>query len=128
MALRMPGSSPTFVAMPTPLRDDVHDEPSGLWGQYSTQIVALVGIAVVGVGTVTYRILEDWSWVDSFYFSVITLTTVGYGDFAPTTDASKLFTVLYLVVGISLLGASLNEMGKRRRRRIELRRARRREA
>jgi len=112
--------------MPTPLVDDVDDQPSGLWGQYSTQIVALVGIAVIGVGTVTYRILEDWSWVDSLYFSVITLTTVGYGDFAPTTDAAKLFTVLYLVVGISLLGASLNEIGKRRQRRIVERRSRRR--
>ena len=78
---------------------------------------------VVGVGTVTYRILEDWSWVDSLYFSVITLTSVGYGDLAPTTDVSKLFTVLYVVTGISLLGASLNEMGKRRRQRRASRRA-----
>ena len=108
--------------MPTPLRDDVDDEAPGLWDQHSTQIIGLVVVTVIGVGTVTYRILEDWSWVDSLYFSVITLTSVGYGDLAPSTDVSKLFTVLYVVTGISLLGASLNEMSKRRRRRRRSRR------
>ena len=49
-----------------------------------------------------YRWLEDWSWVDSLYFSVVAITTVGFGDLTPSTDASKLFTVGYLVVGISL--------------------------
>jgi voltage-gated potassium channel Kch len=106
--------------------DDNVDTPEGVWQMYSTQIIALVIVAVIGIGTVVYRYLEDWGWVDSLYFSVITLTTVGYGDLTPTSSASKLFTVVYIVSGISLLGAAANEILKRRRRRFAANRARRR--
>lgn len=92
--------------------------------QYSTQILAGTIVVVLGVGTVVYRLLEGWSWVDSLYFSVVTLTTVGYGDLSPTTDASKLFTVVYIVMGVSLLGAVINEILKRHRRHRRARRAR----
>lgn len=59
--------------------------------------------AIIGLGTVVYRNLEGWSWIDSLYFSVVTLTTVGYGDFSPTTDAGKLFTIFYILVGIGII-------------------------
>ena len=61
-----------------------------------------------------YRLLEDWSWVDSLYFSVVAVTTVGFGDITPSTDASKLFTVVYIVTGISLITTYLNLRLKRR--------------
>lgn len=102
--------------------EDEDDDPTA-WHLYSTQILITFIIAVLGIGTVVYHFLEDWGWVDSLYFSVVTLTSVGYGDLAPTTRASKLFTVVYIAVGISLLGAALNEILKRRQR---LRRKRRR--
>jgi hypothetical protein len=38
---------------------------------------------IVVIGTVVYHYVEAWSWLDSLYFSVITLTTIGFGDFAP---------------------------------------------
>jgi hypothetical protein len=106
--------------------DDNVDTPEGVWAMYSTHIITLVIVAVIGIGTVVYRYLEDWGWVDSLYFSVITLTAVGYGDLAPTSSASKLFTIVYIVSGISLLGAAANEVLKRRRRRFAVKRARRR--
>ena len=54
-------------------------------------------------GTLFYRTVEGWHLVDAFYFSVITLTTVGYGDFSPQTYAGKIFTVLYIFIGLGLL-------------------------
>lgn len=45
------------------------------------------------------------SFIDSFYFCVVTLTTVGYGDLVPGTTAGKLFTSLYVFVGFGLVGA-----------------------
>jgi len=60
-------------------------------------------LAILGLGTLVYRYLEGWSWIDSLYFSVITLTTVGYGDFSPSTDAGKLFTIFYILVGIGVI-------------------------
>jgi len=64
--------------------------------------------SILGVGTVFYRIVEGWSWLDAFYFSVITLTTVGYGDLHPTRPSSKIFTVFFIFVGVGLILAFLN--------------------
>ena len=93
------------------------------WERHSFHIVASLSAGALVTGTVVYRLLEDWGWVDSFYFSVITLTTVGYGDLSPSTAASKLFTVVYVVSGISLIGAYLNEVMKLRARRATDRRS-----
>jgi voltage-gated potassium channel len=54
-------------------------------------------------GTLSYRAVEGWSTVDAFYFSVTTLTTVGLGDVAPTTTFGKLFTGVYIFVGLGLI-------------------------
>jgi hypothetical protein len=48
-----------------------------------TRGVVYLTLAVVGVGTWFYHTVEGWSWVDSFYFTMVTLATVGYGDFSP---------------------------------------------
>ena len=54
----------------------------------------LVVLAVIlGVGTVSYHVIEDWSLLNAFYFCVVSLLTVGYGDLVPTTDFGKAFTV-----------------------------------
>lgn len=63
----------------------------------------LTTLAILSLGTMVYRYLEGWSWIDALYFSVITLTTVGYGDFSPTTDAGKLFTIFYILIGIGII-------------------------
>ncbi len=58
---------------------------------------------ILAVGTVVFHYLEGWTWIDSLYFSVITLTTIGYGDFSPETDAGKLFTLAYIVIGLGVI-------------------------
>ncbi|MCA9897223.1 MAG: two pore domain potassium channel family protein [Anaerolineales bacterium] len=58
-------------------------------------------------GTWFYHAVEGWSWLDAFYFSVITLTTVGYGDFSPQTAVGKIFTVVYIVLGLGVLSSFL---------------------
>jgi len=46
--------------------------------------------ALIMLATVVYMVVEDWSPLDSLYFSVITAATVGYGDFSPETDMGKI--------------------------------------
>lgn len=65
--------------------------------------ISLVAIAVLLTGTFFYHLAEHMSVVDALYFSVITLTTVGYGDITPHTDIGKLFTTGYVIVGIGIL-------------------------
>jgi len=50
--------------------------------------------------TVFYYNIENWSVIDSLYFSVMTMATIGYGDFVPTTDLSKVFTIIYTFLSI----------------------------
>jgi hypothetical protein len=89
-------------------------QPTGAWDQHIYKVVAAGALALILIGTVTYRLLEDWSWVDSLYFSVVAITTVGFGDVTPTTDASKLFTIFYILAGIALITTYLNLRLKRR--------------
>jgi len=78
------------------------------WYKHAFRYIAGLAVLVLATGTLVYHYVEDWSWVDSFYFSSVALTTVGFGDLVPTTDASKLFTVFYIFSGVSLIGAVLN--------------------
>jgi voltage-gated potassium channel len=79
-------------------------------------------------GTVFYSLVEGWSPLDSFYFCIITLTTVGYGDLAPTTAVGKVFTVLYILVGLGILLTFIDAVAEisLRRRGIDRDQARRR--
>ena len=65
----------------------------------------------VGIGTIVFHRLESWTWIQSFYFSVVTITTVGYGDFTPTNDLSRLFTAIYILVGVSIGLVTLSLIG-----------------
>ena len=65
--------------------------------------IFIYAAVVIFIGTGLYHWLEGWSWVDSFYFVIITLTTIGYGDLTPTTSLTKFITVFYGLNGIILL-------------------------
>jgi hypothetical protein len=82
----------------------------------------------LATGTLVYHKLEDWSWIESLYFSTFSLTTVGYGDIAPTNDASRLFTVFYLLTGVGAVVASLGVIGDRYLKRRDRKLLERREA
>ncbi|MCL1593282.1 MAG: potassium channel family protein [Actinomycetia bacterium] len=86
------------------------------------KILAVSALGLVLAGTVVYRFLEDWSWVDSLYFSVIAVTTVGFGDITPSTDASKLFTILYVISGITIVTTYLRARMDRHGRKLADRR------
>lgn len=65
----------------------------------------------IAMGTILFHRLEAWSLVQSFYFSVATLTTVGYGDLHPTTDISRIFVSIYILSGVSITFVSLTVIG-----------------
>ncbi|MBY5959274.1 potassium channel family protein [Membranicola marinus] len=65
-------------------------------------------IVILLAGSVVFHYLEGWDYVDALYFSIITLTTIGYGDFTPQTTGGKLFTIFYIIVGIGIILAFIN--------------------
>ena len=62
------------------------------------------------LGTIVYHYIEGWSWLDTLYFSLITQTTIGYGDFSTQTDLGKIFTLLYIVIGVALILGFFNSL------------------
>lgn len=63
----------------------------------------VVLVLMLIVGTCVYAFAEGWSVLDAMYFSVITLTTIGYGDMHPTTQFAKVFTMGYVLIGVGLV-------------------------
>lgn len=72
-------------------------------------LAVIVG-ALLLIGTIFDHQIEGWGWLDSLYFCVITLATVGYGDFSPQTAAGKIFTMIYILLGIGTLVAVLTRL------------------
>jgi len=77
-------------------------------GDARFRAMAVLVAILLASGTIFYWRFEDWSILDSLYFSVITLTTVGYGDLAPTTAPTKVFTIVYILMGLGVLLAFLS--------------------
>ncbi len=73
-------------------------------------------------GTIIYHIVEKFPWVDAYYFSVITLATVGYGDFTPHTTFGKLFTTVYIFVGVGIITTFISYAVRGRADRVTKRR------
>lgn len=63
---------------------------------------------LLATGTVFYANAEGWSYFDSLYFSLTTLTTVGYGDIYPTHHISKVFTMFYILFGVGMMFYALS--------------------
>jgi hypothetical protein len=64
-------------------------------------------------GIFVFHALEDWGFIDAFYFTGVTLTTIGYGDLYPVTAAGKVFVVLYALVGIGIVFYCLGIVGQK---------------
>lgn len=75
------------------------------WDDHEFRGLSIVLGSWVALGTLVYSIREGWSIIDSLYFSVMTLTTIGYGDFAPASSGMRLYTIVYAVMGIGLFVA-----------------------
>jgi voltage-gated potassium channel len=84
----------------------------GIFKQPETRALMILAVLVLGIGVVFYTNVEHWSLVNAIYFCVVTLGTVGYGDITPTTDAGKLFTVIYIILGLSVIGGFFATLGR----------------
>lgn len=68
-----------------------------------TRPIFIYVAAMITIGAVLFHWLEGWDWLDSVYFVVITLTTIGYGDFSPTKPVTKVITIFYGLNGIIII-------------------------
>jgi voltage-gated potassium channel len=72
----------------------------------------MLTVFILIAGTIVFHGLEGWDYIDSFYFSVITLTTIGYGDLHPTTPLSKLCVVVFVFLGLGIILGFISALSK----------------
>ena len=75
--------------------------------------IVLTFFGLLLFGTLVYHSIEGWGYVDSVYFSFVTMTTIGYGDVVPMTDAGKIFTMVFAFFGIALVFYLVSVIGRK---------------
>jgi voltage-gated potassium channel len=80
---------------------------AAVWRDPETKALPVVAGVLILTGTIFYWRFEDWTIIQALYFSVVTLTTVGYGDLHPTSDGTEIFTIIYILTGLGVLVALL---------------------
>lgn len=72
-------------------------------------IGGIIGLVLIFfMGTLWYRFIEGWSWLDSIYMTVITLASVGYGETRPLGSRGRIFTIILIGLGIVTIGYIVN--------------------
>jgi voltage-gated potassium channel len=68
----------------------------------------LLLLAVVLTGTIGFMIVEDWSLFDSFYMTIITVSTVGFNEVNPLSDAGKLFAAILIITSFGIFAYAVS--------------------
>jgi voltage-gated potassium channel len=92
-------------------------------------IPGLMILTLIVLGVEGYMRIEGWTWFDSFYMVVITLTTVGFMEVHKLSEAGRWLTILITLVGVGTVAYSFGQLiemmvegqvvGYRRRRKME---------
>lgn len=72
-----------------------------------TKIAILLLLLLACIGIFGFKLLSGYSWVDALYMTVITVTTVGFGEVRPLDDASKVFTVFLIIASVVIVGYAI---------------------
>ncbi|MGZ4817081.1 MAG: potassium channel family protein [Terriglobales bacterium] len=67
------------------------------------KLVALALAVLFGVGTAGFHVMEGWTWFDSFYMVLITVTTIGYSEVHALSHSGQVFNVFIIIIGVGLV-------------------------
>ena len=71
---------------------------------------AVLFIFLIILGTTVYAWLENWTLLDALYATVITVTTVGYGDLSPQTFGGRFFSIFFTIAAVGLAGYAISTL------------------
>ncbi|MFA8449443.1 MAG: TrkA family potassium uptake protein [Bacteroidales bacterium] len=70
-------------------------------GLYRVKVAIFLLALIVIIGTVGYMIIEDQNFIDSLYMTIITISTVGYGELWESSNAGKIFNIFLILISFS---------------------------
>lgn len=77
--------------------------------QRLTWILILV-VCVIAYGTIGFHFIEGQPWIVSFYWTFVTIGTVGYGDYSPKSSLGMFFTISLIVLGIGTFAVAVESL------------------
>ncbi|MEY8830771.1 potassium channel family protein [Sedimentitalea sp. XS_ASV28] len=77
--------------------------------QISPYTVIATLIAIVISATIFFRHVEGWSWLDSYFFTVVTISTVGYGSLVPVTAIGKIGATILIFFGLGVFAVAIQQ-------------------
>lgn len=90
-----------------------------VWQDDRVRGLLLFAFSMIGFATITFWVVEDWTLLDAAFFSVVTISTVGYGELVPQTVLGKLFAMFYILVGLGVFVAAASSIANALIRRRE---------
>lgn len=78
------------------------------------QLLIILGLLllVVVIGTVGFMLIEQWPAIDALYMTMITLSTVGFGEIQPLSDVGRLFTILLIILGVGVFAFAFSSVAE----------------
>jgi hypothetical protein len=70
----------------------------------------ILGAVFLFGGALAFVFLESWTYAEALYFSVITLTSIGFGDYLPSTTPSRIFTMMFVIFGLGTVSAAIQSL------------------
>lgn len=80
------------------------------WGAIIKAIAMVAGLIMTGA--LGYMTIENYPFLDAVYMTVISLTTVGYGETIPLSQAGRVFTIFLLLFGVGLILMTITQMAE----------------
>jgi len=90
-----------------------HMGPSPYDGGSLITVYAPVTLLIhMSLGVAAFSLLEGWNFRESLYFVVVTVTTVGYGDYSPQKEGSRMFWFFYVLITLCMAGVAMGEIAE----------------
>lgn len=73
-------------------------------------LLVVLTTAAIAFGTIGYMVIEGYDFLEALYMTIITLSTTGFGEIRPLSEAGRMFTIVLLILTLSILAYSLGSL------------------